>query len=79
MSAPPAAIGWWWLFWLLAGFAGIISFRLDLMEEAAVQPAAELLQTAADLFTIPASLILIRIIGRITALQQAAKAGGSLT
>lgn len=68
----PAIIGWWWMFWLLSCFAGIISFRLGLMEEAGFQPAEELLQIAADTFTIPASLILIRIIGRITA-QQAAR------
>ena len=70
----PAIIGWWWLFWLLDNFASAISFRLDLIEgEPGAQRAAEALDIASAVLTVPASLLLALIIGRITAIQREAR------
>lgn len=73
----PATIGWWWFFWIAASLAGIVAFRLDAEggPEGGFR-AAEMLTTASDLLTVPASLLLASIIGAVTAMQ-AAQPGSS--
>lgn len=68
--ATPAVLGWWWAFWLLSGFTGTAALRFSFdpafTEDASISHALTL---ASDLLTIPAALLLTRIIDRVTALQ----------
>jgi Domain of unknown function (DUF4328) len=75
--AAPATIGWWWFFWIAGSIAAIAAFRLAAQEapEGAVR-AGEMLTTASDLLTIPASLLLATIIAAITTMQKARRSDG---
>jgi hypothetical protein len=74
IAPAPAIIAWWWACWLIGNIAGAISFRLDMIEgEPAAQRAAEALDIASAAFTVPASLLLVLIIRRVTAIQREAR------
>lgn len=76
--AAPATIGWWWFCWITSSIAGVAAFRLageDSSGEAA--RASELLTTASDVLTIPASLLLAAIIAGVTRMQQAQRRDGT--
>jgi len=77
IAPAPATIGWWWFFWIAAGLAAIAAFRLAVDSAPETARAAEMLTTASDLLTIPASLLLARIIARVTAMQQARRGEGA--
>jgi len=63
-------LGLWWLGWVLGNAIGIVAFRLDDSDRFPEASAyAEMLTTASDVLTIVTSLLLARIIGRITTLQ----------
>lgn len=58
----------WWFFWIVGNLAGVVSFRLLTMEEAAeAADFAAKLGIASDLGTLLASLVLIGIVGTIAA------------
>jgi hypothetical protein len=59
----------WWGFWIAAGVTGSIAFRLDLEFGKEVGSAAEAFYFASDLFTIPALLLLARLVAGIQAMQ----------
>ena len=65
----PLTIPLWWGFWLAAGVTGSIAFRLDLEFGKEVGSAAEAFYFASDLFTIPALLLLARLVAGIQAMQ----------
>ncbi len=68
-ESAPLTIPLWWAFWLAAGVTGSIAFRMDIEFGKEVGSAAEALYFASDLFTIPALLLLARIIAGIQAMQ----------
>ncbi len=77
-AAPaPAAIGLWWACWLAAGISGIVAFRLWLEYPKEAGDAAETLFLASNASSIPATLLLAWIIGRIQAMQAAARPAGA--
>lgn len=65
-----AAIGWWWLFWLVGNIAGIIVLRLVAGGEFdEVEAIGAPLSTVSDVCTAVASVLLALIIGWISAKQ----------
>jgi hypothetical protein len=78
IAPAPATIGWWWFFWVIGSIAGIAAFRLtDENAFAGAARAGEMLTTASDLLTIPASLLLAAIIAGVTAIQEAQRRDGA--
>ena len=73
MGSAPATIPLWWACWIVANLAGMISFRLSLELDPETIPAVETLSLVSELFTIPAALLLTRIIAGIQAMQAHAR------
>ncbi|MDT9600579.1 DUF4328 domain-containing protein [Sphingosinicella rhizophila] len=71
-AAPSSPwIFWWWMFWLLSCIASILSNRLaEYSYEEDMLRITEALAILSDLALIPASLLLMRIVGRITGMQR---------
>ncbi len=69
VEPTPLTIPLWWGFWIAAGVKSAIAFRMDLEFGKEVGSAADTFYFASDLFSIPALLLLARIIAGIQAMQ----------
>ena len=65
----PLTIPLWWGFWIAAGITGAIAFRMDMELGKEVGSGADTFYFASDLLTVPALLLLARIISGIQAMQ----------
>ena len=75
----PATIPLWWTCWLIAGFTGIISFRMSAEFAKEASEAAQVLAMASELFEIGAALLLAQIVRGIQALQEQARGSAAAT
>lgn len=73
IETAPATIAFWWGCWIVANASGLIAFRLELEMGAEALPAAYGLGLISEIFTIPAALLLIRIIAGIQEMQERAR------
>ena len=73
IESAPATIAVWWGCWIVANATGLIAFRLELEMGAEALPATYGLSLVSEIFTIPAALLLIRIVASIQAMQERAK------
>jgi hypothetical protein len=73
IESAPATIALWWGCWILANVTGLIAFRLELEIGKDALPATSGLGLVSEIFTIPAALLLTRIIAGIQAMQERAK------
>ena len=78
-GSAPLIIPLWWGFWLAAGITASLAFRLDLEFGKEAGSASDTLYFASDLFTIPALLLLARIIAGIQAMQSRLSPGSAET
>ena len=65
----PLTIPLWWGFWIAAAVTGAIAFRMDMEFGKEVGSAADTFYFASDLLTVPALLLLARIVAGIQAMQ----------
>lgn len=72
----PAYFVFWWLCWICQGFLGQASFRMTMQGtkdpafEAANSGTIDLMNSACDIFSVIAALLLIKIIKEITTRQE---------
>ena len=69
----PATIPLWWACWLIAGFTGILSFRIGMEFAKEANEAVQALAMASEIFEIGAALLLAQIVRGIQALQEQAR------
>jgi hypothetical protein len=73
-AAPtPPSLPFWWGCWVIAIILGGVSFRLLWEEDEAMRIASDGFAAASDLFMVPSALLLAWIVGRIQAMQVAAR------
>jgi hypothetical protein len=72
-SVPvPSLLRWWWGFWLVENTLGSMSFRLGLRADTLGETAAtQMVEIVSGLSDIPLVLALVRIVTRLSAMQQA--------
>jgi hypothetical protein len=75
---PPAYFGVWWLFWLLAGFAGNASMRLSLDDHASPSTAA-IVSIIADALSMIAAVFAYLVVDSIDKRQEETTAKLRLT
>lgn len=73
IESAPATVTLWWGCWIVANLTGVIAFRLELEMGSEALPATYGLSLVSEIFTIPAALLLTRIIAGIQAMQERAK------
>jgi hypothetical protein len=73
IESAPATIALWWGCWIVANLTGLIAFRLEYEMGVEALPATQGLGLVSEIFTIPAALLLTRIIAGIQAMQERAK------
>ena len=76
--AVPPLLGFWWFFWLTSNIAGIAAYRLESDETLGTVEAVEMLTMVSDGLTAAASLLLILVVRRLTALQEMRAAATAL-
>ena len=67
LEPVPAALVMWWILWVGAGIAGVISFSLALGKDT--MASADIFTFLSDLLFIGAAFLLAWIVGRIQAMQ----------
>ena len=67
--APPASFPIWWTFWLLASFAGNISFRLSFNERVA-ESTATMISIVASALSVIAAVFAYLVVGAIDKKQE---------
>jgi hypothetical protein len=72
-SVPPL-LPWWWFFWICIGILGQVSVRVWLRAKSLDQLlTVNVIDGLAYLAEIPAALILVAIVSRVTLMQEAAR------
>ena len=67
VAATPVLVPLWWGFWIAAGITGAIGFQMELGKTGG--SAVETVSFASDLLSVPALLLLARIVAGIQAMQ----------
>ncbi len=67
----PALVGWWWALFLISAFLGNITMRMGLAQNQTLDQlqALSALLVFSDLVDVPAVLVAIKLVGRITGWQ----------
>ncbi len=73
VESAPVTIALWWGCWIVANLTGLIAFRLEYEMGKEAVSAVYGLGLISEIFTIPAALLLTRIIAGIQAMQERAK------
>jgi hypothetical protein len=74
----PPLLGWWWGLWIASNIVANIAFRIGLSGGTVGNAiASDLALTVSDIVIVPAGLLLILVVRRLTAVQVEALAGGT--
>jgi len=78
-SVPvPSLLRWWWALWLIGNMISSLSFRLGLRAGTLGEAVgSQVLDVISGFIDIPLALVLIRIVRRLSATQQAALQRGT--
>ena len=74
VNNAPVTIALWWACWIVANATGLIAFRIALEMGKEAMAATSGLGLASEIFTIPAALLLSRLVAGIQAMQERAGA-----
>ena len=69
VAATPVLIPLWWGFWVAAGITGAIGFQMALTLAKTDGSAVETVSFVSDLLSVPALLLLARIVAGVQAMQ----------
>ncbi len=73
VESAPVTIALWWACWIVANATGLIAFRIALEMGKDAMAATSGLGLASEIFTIPAALLLSRLVAGIQTMQERAK------
>jgi hypothetical protein len=66
----PAVVAFWWVLWLIAGFAGRLAFNLSRGSDTSSQVGSAVIDAVAELLNIGAAVLAILVIREVTARQE---------